>query len=306
MRIGLLAQSIRLGVAGGLLLMGGGLLSVPMAALVSSFVQRWLSRRHCLAFLSTQPVSRPERTETIALVKVLWPNSWRVGVYLLSGYLTINANTFLCLKFLGLAANAQYGLSIQIMNILQGMASVWIAVKWPLIGQFVARHDYEGVCAVFRPRLALHLLTFVMMSAVVLPLAPPLLRWLGTDKTILPWHWMLLLAGNALLELNYRTWTTLISLTNRLPFLWFSVAGNVLSLALALGLIRFTPLGMGALVLSPLISGGAFNYWLWPAKGARLFQSSLLRFRLLRSEPPRPIASAPGGATDIKKGTGSC
>jgi len=55
------------------------------------------------------------------------------GVQYVSGYLTINANTAICLAVFGLTANARYGLSLQIMGIAAGMAAVWPNTKFPMI-----------------------------------------------------------------------------------------------------------------------------------------------------------------------------
>ena len=94
-RIGLLAMLIRLVVASALLLSGAGLLSVPIGSLVGSAIWRGLARLKCLALLKGQP--RPEKIDIKENLRILWPNSWRLGVQFMSGYLTINANTVICL-----------------------------------------------------------------------------------------------------------------------------------------------------------------------------------------------------------------
>jgi len=54
---------------------------------------------------------------------ILWPNTWRTGVHLLSGYLTVNANTTICTYYFGLAANGQYRLSVQLLGFAGSMAT---------------------------------------------------------------------------------------------------------------------------------------------------------------------------------------
>src|SRR5882672_11427295 len=144
-RILTLAFALRLILASGLLMAGAGLLSVPLATFVSSFLQRQMSRRFTLAFLSAQSAPAPARGEVMALLRTLWPNSWRVGVHCLSNYLTPHANMILCLQALGLSANGQYGLSLQLVAVLQGMSAVWIQVKWPVMGQHLVRHEFDAL-----------------------------------------------------------------------------------------------------------------------------------------------------------------
>jgi hypothetical protein len=284
-RIGLLSLAVRLVIASALLLGGGGLLSLPVGSFCGSLLARALSRRRCLQLLAGHPP--PHSIKLKEGLRILWPNTWRAGVYFISGYLTVNANTAICLSVLGLAANAQYGLSVQLAGIVASMAAVWTNVKWPLIGQYVSRHDSASVRRVLRPRLLLQLLTFLLLAALLLGCGPVLLQWFGNNKTMLPSRWLALLLLNSLFEMQFGLWTMLIFTQNRMPFLWFFVASSVLSLALSFSLIQFTSLGLGALVLGPLVAGSLFNYWYWPSYGARTLGAGLLGFLLKRPPPPQ-------------------
>ena len=260
-----------------LLLAGGGLLAVPIASLVSSLVSRALARRECLAFLATHPHPAPGKAEVQATLRTLWPNSWRTALHYLSGYLTSNANAFICLLFLGLAVNAAYGLSLQIVLICQGMASVWVQVKWPLFSQLRARQDLAALRRTFRNRLWLVHLTYATLAGLALVLHQPLLHWLKSGKAVLPSPWFPLLLFNGWVEMHYIIWGTLLTTENRAPFLVPSLITSLSSLLLTLGLIHFVGLGGGALVVGPLLAGCAFNYWYWPRAGARSVKSSWLR-----------------------------
>ena len=68
---------------------------------------------------------------------------------------------------------------------------------------------------------------------------------------------------------------------NNLAYLWPTVATNVLSLILSLLLVYFTSLGLGALVLGPLLAGVLFNFWYWPAYAAKEIGTTLFHFLLL-------------------------
>jgi O-antigen/teichoic acid export membrane protein len=275
-RIGLAALAVKFVIAVALLISGAGLLSIPIATFASSLLQRQLARRQCLAWLKGQPPENPDVfRETLRL---LWPNTWRLGVQFVSGYLTLNANTAICLYAFGLASNAVYGLSTQLMNIAVSMASVWTFTKWPLIAQYQARHEHAPLRAVLRPRVWLQTLTFLLLAGAVVLLGPPLLRQFGSGKEMLSLPWMLVLVLGTFLEMQFSLWTTLIASENRLPHLWPTVATYVLSLVLSLSLVHFTKLGLGALVLGPLLAGAFFNYWYWPFAAARSAHTTLFSF----------------------------
>ena len=283
-RIDVLAMAARLVIAATLLIGGVGLLSVPVGSLFGSLIQRYLARRRCLELLSGHPP--PKTTNFKEVLRVLWPNTWRAGMIYVGGYLTVNANTAICLHSLGLLANAQYGLSVQLLNVISGMATVWTAVKWPIVAQYWARHDFTAVQRILRPRVWLQSISFVLMAAVLLFFGPFLLEHLGSGKKVLPPPWFALLALGSFLDMQLAFWTTVIFIGNRLPFLWPVIACNALSLTFSLTLIHFTPLGLGALVLGPILAGSLFNYWYWPPNACRSIGTSLFRLLFTRHCAP--------------------
>ena len=111
---------------------------------------------------------------------------------------------------------------------------------------------------------------------------------------MLPPTWLCLMCLDSFLLMQFSVWGTLIFAQNRIPYLWPTVATNILSLALSLSLVRFTSLGAGALVLAPLISGSLFNYWYWPPYAARSVGTTLFRFLFRRPESQNTGTAVPG------------
>ena len=247
-RIDLLAMAVRLAIAATLLLAGAGLLSIPIGGLVGSVCQRYLARRRCLLLLGghTPPARSPFKQH----FQILWPSTWRIGLLFVSRYLGVNANTMICLWAFGLAANAQYGLSVQLLNVISGMAAVWTSVAWPVVGQYRARHEFRNIQQLLRPRIWLQTLTFLGGAAILFAVSPFFLTHFGGGKKLLPELWLGLMTLVSFFDMHLSFWTMLIFTENRFPFLWPMVASNVLSLVLSLLLTAFTPLGLGALILT--------------------------------------------------------
>ena len=284
-RIGFTSYAVRVALVCLLLAGGWGLLSVPIGTIAGSVLSRTLSRRNCLRILGPQPETAAGFSNA-SLLKILWPNSWRVGLQLFSNYLRTNANTAICVSYFGLAATAEYGLSVQLINIASGMAAVWTYVKWPRIGQLRSNQDLQGLRKLIWPRVWLRTLSFVTLAGAAILAGPWALTWIGTDKQMLPAAWLVWLAVTALLDMGFNFWGTLLSYENRIPTLWPTVATNVASLGLALGVCHYTTMGVLGLVLAPLLSGIVFNYWYWPAAGAKSIGVSWLRFTF-SLPPPR-------------------
>jgi len=277
-RIVTAAFTLKLVVGCVLILAEMGLLAVPIATLLSSLLQRVLAQRFCKLVLPTG-VGEEVGGEAANLVKVLWPTSWRFGLQLMSSFLAVTSFLMLASTQKGLAATSQYSLSmVVVFQICQGMASVWTSVKWPLVNQLRATRDVAKLRQTLRPRVWMQLLTFVILVECVVAAGPWLLEWWSKDKELLPRTWLLVLALYTLLEMQANIWTTLLSTENRIPSLWPTVWTNVGSIALGVCLFQFTPWKLEALVLAPLVSGLAFNYWYWAYVGPRSLETTWWRF----------------------------
>jgi O-antigen/teichoic acid export membrane protein len=284
-RITVVGAVVRFVLAAGLLIAGAGLLSLPIGSLIGSVLQQVLARRRCYQLLARHPV--PAQVNTWHHLRIIWPNSWRQGVHTLSSYFTTNANTTICLSVLGLTANAQYGLSLQCLNIICGMATVWTTVKWQLVAQHRARQDYAAIQRLLWPRMWLVHLTFLAMATGLLVFGQPLLQWFGHGKQLLPLPWLALLTLNGFLFMRVNAWGSLIVTENRVPYLWSAVATNLLSFVFSLALIHTTSLGLGALVLGPLLAFCPFYYWYWPMYAVRGIKASWPQFIFSPPKVPR-------------------
>ncbi len=280
-RLSALAYSVRLLAACGFLLSGGGLLSVPLASLISSALQRFLARRAVLRLMGNRAPSDSSRRDE-SLLSVIWPNSWRVGLKLLAMYISANAVSFLCLKTLGLAVFGQFGLSLQVLTIIQGISAVWTLVKWPIVGQLRARQQMDRIRDLLWPRVWLQSLTFFLLAAIALGAGPRLLSIWGGGKSMLPFGWLSLLTLYLFLEMQFAFWTHLLTTENRVPSLWGTLVTYPLGVGLVWLLYEATHLGIGAFVLGPLLAGSFFNYWYWPIAGAKSLQTNWVKFVFMR------------------------
>lgn len=258
--------AIRLVLAAALLLAGLGLLSLPLAGLVGSLVQRSFTRRHCLRFLNPDR-PRNVRPAVRTVLLALLPNSWRMGLQMLSQLVLINGCSYLSVHHFGLATNASYGLSLQLFSIAATISAVWSSVQWPTVNKLRFQHDFPLLRALIRQMFRRQTLTYLTLASGALLFAPALLGMLRSDSSLLPLGLLVAIAVNQLLDLNFSFWTTLLAAENKIPSLWPTVASNLSSLLIAATLITVSNAGVSALILVPLSVGLMFNYWYWMIRG---------------------------------------
>jgi O-antigen/teichoic acid export membrane protein len=286
-RLHTFVYGFKLALSVALLLARLELLAVPIATLITGVLQRMLARRFLRQNLPEGV--HLESGENNELLRMIWPNAWRLGVVLLSLNVMLVGFGILISRKWGVAEVAPFHFSQQILStVCVGMASVWTYVKWPIICQERAQGRFAAVQRLIWPRLWLQLLTYAALAAFFIVFGPPLLKLIAPDKNLLPRPWLLLIATYAFLEMNLSFWTTLISTENRIPSMWGSVITNLSALLLAALLAQYSPAGMMSFVIAPLICGLAFNYWFWPRIGAEGIGADWLRFMT-----HRPSAAAP-------------
>jgi O-antigen/teichoic acid export membrane protein len=282
-RILVVVYATKFGLSCILLLAGANLAAVPIASLTASLLQRGLSRRGCLEVLGrTMPANASAQWKEH--LRVLWPNSWRLGLQISSSFVANSLRVLICGPVLGSVTTASLGISLQVMNIVQSVSGVWVNVKWPLNGQLRARKDLQRLQEVLWPRVWLQTSFYIAGAACVIFLGPIALKMLGTNKEMVDQSWVFLIALNGFFEGQFQTWGTLIATENRLPYLWPAVGANIGSLVLAVTLLYTTSLGVGALIIAPLLAGLIFNYWHWPLEGAKSINASLGQFLFTRPQ----------------------
>ncbi|MGV3774137.1 MAG: hypothetical protein ACO1QB_14650 [Verrucomicrobiales bacterium] len=283
-RISTVVYGVKLLLSCSLLLANFGLLAVPLATLAAAILQRILALHYSRKLI---PAAAHDHAsgDTRELVAVLWPTTWRFGLQLISNYVAVVGCITVANQVLGLENAAPFNVSLQILyTVCQGMASVWTSVKWPIISQMRAAHDFAGLKKTLWPRIWLQNGTYLLMAGFIIAAGPMLLQWWDPKKSLLPREWLCLLALHAFLEMHFSVWTTLLSAENKIPSLWSTFATNLAGFGLAVFLLLKTDLGVGSLVLGPFLCAALFIFWYWPYRGARSIGATWFRFMFAR--PP--------------------
>jgi hypothetical protein len=265
-----------------LLLGDAGLLAVPISTLLTGLLQRFLARKYTRLLLPEGV--RIDSSRDHELIRAIWPNTWRVGLILISVNVMLTAFGKLIKWKWGPGAFYPYHFSYQILfSVCLSMASVWTYVKWPMICQLRAIDDHKGMQKILWPRVWLQILTYGALALGFIAFGPPLLKWISPEKDLLPRVWLAVLAIYALLEMHYSFWTTLIATENRIPSMWAAVITNITSILVAALMMQFTEFGIGSFIVGPLVCGLAVNFWFWPKVGAETLRTRWFSFMARRA-----------------------
>jgi hypothetical protein len=283
LRLQCLGYGLRVILATVLLVSGAGLLSIPVAALMSGTVQRLLARAACLRRLGEEK-SQSVGYNTREIVKLMLPSAWRIAMQLSSQFLLVNSLSFLCVRFFGLETQASYGLSLQLLGIVTALSSVWFSTQVPKLNSLRLQNKSSEMLLILRPCLLRQALTFVLLAIPAITLGSAFVAWLDPDKSLLPVGLLLLLALHAFMEMQFNLWTITAATENLIPSAWPATITNCCATLLAGALIFSTNTGVAGLVIAPMVTGIFFNYWYWPWKIPRTLGTSFFRLMSGKSQ----------------------
>lgn len=264
-----------------LLYAGYGILGVSIAYLLSGITLRLSSKLYFDNYQNikthlNQVKSKSSWTEVRKTFKIIWHNASKDGLVTLSNYLNTQANTLICSSVLGLATTGSYGLSVQLSSIAATIAGIPFSSVLPKLQEKAVTRDNEGGQKLFSGTMVLFILSFVILTGIVILLLP-VVKWLK-PTLIIEVPMLLAVFFLSLVNQIYHYFASLISTFNILPYTKSFIVSSVIAVLLSYFLTRFTNLGIWALVLSPLIVAFSYNLWKWPLYVLKLYNVSLFTF----------------------------
>jgi O-antigen/teichoic acid export membrane protein len=256
------ARLTNLVVGAAALAAGAGLLGLGLATLVSAVASRWLAAHHLKARAAAQPSSPTSRERRDQLVKVIWHNASRFGIVLLGLFMTTRANVLIASSGLGLAAAAGYGLTVQLLLVLQALASVPLNLALPGLNALRVQARRDELYRRFGLTLALGLSIGAAGSVALVLLGAPVLAAIGSRTTLPQTGVVALMALVFLLELNHGICANLISTSNTVSFAKAYLVTGCAIVLLSAFFVHWT--GLLGLVLINLLCQLAYNNWRWP------------------------------------------
>lgn len=246
---------------------GGGIFWLSIMYLLSGLLLRILSK---LVFERVSNIKDYNKKDTDysanikELLKTIWPNAKKQGLVTVGAWLITKSTTLLSSYFYGLEETAQLGLSLQLYGFIGGFSSLLFNSYAPEIISSKLGGNIDRFKELFARSIIIQWIVSIMGVLAVVCIGPLALKIIGANSSLLPRPILIILGVILILEWNHSTFATLITLTNRVPFLASSLLSGAGIVILSLVLANFTNLGVFGLVLSQGIIQIIYNNWYWP------------------------------------------
>ena len=261
----IIGQATYLVVAIGLIYAGLGLTAIVSAQLLSYIIKRTLSRRVFFTKEMHKALDEAEEQDYKAILKVITPNSLRVGLTNLGGFVVTKSALFIGSAFLPLAEIAAFGITMQVMDVLARCGSVMYQSYIPRLAQCRAERDIPALRRYYRLSVAALVTIYIIGGAAFVLLGDMVIALLRSDTTFLPTAMLCAVLVISLLEQNHVLAATFIMADNKIPFMWPSLISGAATIVLLL--VMLGPIGMGlwGMILAPGIAQLAYQNWRWPS-----------------------------------------
>ena len=271
---GRIAQLVTSGL---LLFLGFGIVGAAIGYLMNDIVLRFFCGRflklHSDAMSKASDacadVTFKEVASTFSSVAYL---AWRDGVVQFCCYVSTQLSSLLCSYFLGVEANSQYSLIIQVGGAIYGFASAYVRSFIPMFQSAYAGGENQTARSIIEKSLSLYwvlivactvgvwFVGFPVLSIVKKGFSPDCLLYLALVAYLAVWN-------HHSLCCNY------IISTNEIPYLPAYILSALFGFLLSFALVSQTSVGVWGLVLGNGIAQLAYNNWKWPMYLARKFST---------------------------------
>ena len=248
------------------LLLGGGLLGVCIAGLISPFVQQFLARHYFYDNYIKEKFSHQTYTdeEGKEIFGIIWFNAKKLGINFLGSYCITRFSMFIAGLYLDSKDIASYGLMMQAVTVIIGISTTFYNTIQPQIISCRVEGNREKTISTFSFTMIVYYILFITGSIVLIIVGPVLLGVIGSNA-ILPTTTILsLYLFINLLEQNHSLFATFITTGNKVPFIPAAlISGSCIVLGDIL-VLHFLGMGLLALVIVQGVVQGAYNNLKWP------------------------------------------
>ena len=258
-------QATYLIVAIGLIYAGLGLTAIVSAQLLSYIIKRTLSKRVFFTKQMKDMLKEAEEQDYKPILKVITPNSLRMGLTNLGGFVVNKSALFIGSAFLPLADIAAYGITMQVLDIMARCGGVMYQSYLPKLAQFRAERDYSSLGRYYRYSVAALFFVYVVGGLAFIFLGDWALSILRSDTQFLPAMMLTALLIIGLLEQNHVLAANFIMADNRIPFMWPSLISGAATILLLWLMLSYGQMGLWGLILAPGIAQLAYQNWKWPS-----------------------------------------
>lgn len=250
------------------LIISPSLTTLVLAYALSAVIMRVHLHLCMRDILSKVRYRRADTRRYPGLMSLLWRNTHRYGIVLLSSFLIARFNIMVIAWFLGVAMSAQFAIANQALVAIMGVSHVLISTNSPKLINAKVHGDVPRAQKILSASLVFMWVVFLCGVAGLVLLGPFLIGLIRKTAELPDLSVMLLMASAAFIESNLQIATGVITNDNKIPFRRAYVVAGVL-VAGGCVLAGHAGFGLATFLIIQIGVQLSYNAWKWPRLALR-------------------------------------
>ena len=263
-QIQVIGQGLYLLVAIIMILLHFNLIAIVSAQALSIILRRILSYNAIYTIAFKKALHNAVAKARKDFIEPILPNAVKLGITAIGFFLVTRSAILIGALYLSLDDIASYGITIQIIGIIAGIAGVYLGTYLPQIAQYRITNNISAIRRIYLRSCGIMLLTFIVCGVALLLLGNWALELIHSNTPLLPQSFIAVALFIYLLETNHGFAGNILVTKNEVPFFKASLFAGAVTLILLFLFFHFTHLGVWSMILAQGIAQGIYQNWKWP------------------------------------------
>ncbi|GHV72143.1 hypothetical protein AGMMS49928_28030 [Spirochaetia bacterium] len=263
-QIGVVGQSVYLIAAIILIALGFGLIAIVSAQALSIIIRRVLSHHVFYTVELKERLKSAIKQPRKGILQSVYPNAVKIGLTSIGGFLVSRSAVIIGSMFLPLDVIASYGITVQIIGVISGIAGVYYFTYHPKIVQYKVQNNIGNIKRIYTKSCLILFAVYFVFGACLLFFGEWAFGFIRSKTPLLPRPCIVAALIIAMLEVNHSIAGTLLTAKNEIPFFKASLIFGTMTVVLLMVFFRFLHLGVWGMILAPGVAQGVYQNWKWP------------------------------------------
>ena len=263
-QIVIIGQTVYLIIASFMIMFGYGLVAIISAQASSVFIIRWLSFHSFFTREIKQILHSAKPYPKKEIIKAIYPNALKIGLTSLGGFMVQKSAIIIGSLYLPLKEIAAYGITIQFIAVIAGLAGIYTATYQPKIAQLRVAQNNATIKELYIKGQFVLLLTYIVGGFSLLFLGEWTLNLIGSRTHLMPTSIVFIAIIISFLENNHSIAGGVLLSKNEVPFFKAALFSGGVTVILLLLSFQFTSFGLWGMIAAPGLAQGVYQNWKWP------------------------------------------
>ena len=263
-QITIAGQLVFLFFSASLIILGYGLIAIFTAQGLSIIIIRFLSKKTFFTDQIIKDLKLISNRSNREIFNSIYPNSLKIGITSLGAFMVHRSTIIIGSLYISLEDIASYGITLQIITVVSGLAGIYTSTYLPKINELRIRDNIVEIKKIYLKGQFIVILSYLLGSFFILVLGEWTLNLLQSSTSLLSSSLIIFMLIFSLLETNHSVAGHILLTKNEVPFFKASILSGLGVIFLLLIFLNNTSLGLLSLILAPGIAQAIYQNWKWP------------------------------------------